>query len=88
MWGGVTWRILALQRETDRAKEPEMHLPTFQEWQHLRDTAQPREPLAVVVVEYRPDGCAIERERMMLSSNGAERPAAPPSSTPARRSVR
>ena len=65
-----------------------MYLPTFQEWQHLRDTTRPREPLAVVVVEYRADGCAIERERMMLSSDGAERQPAVPSSTPARRGVR
>ena len=50
-----------------------MHLPTFQEWQHLRDAAQPRQPLAVVVVEYRADGRAIERERMMLSSTGTDR---------------
>ena len=50
-----------------------MRTPTFQEWQHMRSTADSSEPLTVVVVEYRANGCAVERERVTLSSQGARR---------------
>lgn len=50
-----------------------MRTPTFQEWQHMRSTAGSSEPLTVVVVEYRADGCAVERERVTLSSHDRPR---------------
>ena len=50
-----------------------MRTPTFQEWQHMRSAAGSSEPLTVVVVEYRADGCAIERERVTLSSHDQPR---------------
>ena len=50
-----------------------MRTPTFQEWQHMRGSAGSSEPLTVVVVEYRADGRAVERERVTLSSQGAQR---------------
>ena len=50
-----------------------MRTPTFQEWHHMRSTADSSEPLTVVVVEYRADGCAVERERVTLSSHDRPR---------------